>query len=568
MIKPELYEYQKYDHIQADLEQWPISKFANKRKQFLEDLIGDVFAYFESLPKEDIDQAIARTIYLEKQRVKTNSWKADPPNEMEYFWRIQKEYNDNQNSPDKYIANKETLLRLIKRYGQEIIGYFNVKTFLTARKISDFCFHFILYPFNFRSLFNLKKKRQENLESIKINGHCEELRKLFNDHVVVLVPTHSSNLDSILVGYTIDVALGLPAFAYGAGLNLFDSEFFAFFMNRLGAYKVDRRKKNLIYLQALNSYSKLSIIDGLNTIFFPGGTRSRSGEVESKVKLGLLGSLVQAQRELIIQKSTKKVVIVPVVLGYESVLEARSLIIQHLRTTGQERYTARVKKPGIGSYFKFARKLMKNKTSIVLTFGKPMDVFGNELDSDTNSIDHKGKYINIQDYFLTDGKFTSDNQREMIYTRELGEQIVKQYQKYNFVLPAHLVAFVAFRLLCKMNNSMEIYSVVQMPEEDFIFPRKAFSELCEQVRSILFNKAAADELIYPKELEGQIEEVILKGIESLGVFHLKRVLKIDEYGRLFSQDFLALLYYSNKLSNLEINEEIDWNKIDWNPELY
>lgn len=568
MKNQDLSNYQKYEHIEPDPEKWPIAVFANTRKKFLNDLIKDVFEYFNVIPNEEVDQAIARTIYLEKQRVKSNPWKADPPNEMQYYRKIQNEYNENQQLPDKYKANKETLLRLIKRYGQEIIGHFNTKTFLTARKISDLGFHFILYPFGWQSFFNRKRMRQKNLDAIHINGHCKEVRSLFKDHVVVLVPTHSSNLDSILIGYTIDVSLGLPAFAYGAGLNLFDSEFFAFFMNRLGAYKVDRRKKNLIYLQTLNSYSKLSILEGLNTIFFPGGTRSRSGEIESKVKLGLLGSLVQAQRALIEKNSQKKVIVVPVVLAYESVLEARSLIIQHLRTTGQEKYTARVKKIGVGSYLKFTKRIMGKGTSIVLTFGKPLDVFGNALNASGQSLDQKGNVIELKDYFLSDGMLAADNQREMIYTRELGDQISKEYKKYNFVMPAHLVAYAAFKLLCKMHSQLDMYSVVQIPEEEFVFPRHAFEMLCLQLRNILFEKAEKDELIYPNQLEGDITEVISKGVETLGVFHIKRVLQIDEFGRLLSQDFLALMYYANKMSNLDLDEEIDWSSIEWDAERF
>ena len=568
MKKEDISNYQRFEHIEPNPEKWPIAIFANLRKKFLGELVKDVLDYFNSISKEDLDQAIARTIYLEKQRVKTNPWKADPPNEMQYYRKIQNEYNENQQAPDKYTANKETLLRLIKRYGQEIIGHFNSKTFLTARKLCDFGFHFVLYPFGWQSLFNRKRMRQKNMNAIQINGHCEEVRNLFKDHIVVLVPTHSSNLDSILVGYSIDLSLGLPAFAYGAGLNLFDSEFFAFFMNRLGAYKVDRRKKNLIYLQTLNSYSKLSILDGLNTIFFPGGTRSRSGEVESKVKLGLLGSLVQAQRTLIEKNSHKKVVVVPVVLGYETVLEARSLMIQPLRTTGQEKYSARVRDIGFRAFFRFTRRLLGKSTSIVLTFGKPMDVLGNEFNLKGESIDHKGKVIDLKDYFISDGLLASDNQREMIYTRELGDQISKEYKKYNYILPAHLVAFAAFKLLCKLHSQMDIYSVVQIPEEDFVFPRNAFEMLCQQLRNILFERSESNELIYPKQLEGDISEVISKGIKALGVFHIKRVLQVDEFGRLLSQDFIALMFYANKMSNLELDEQIDWSSIDWDAERF
>ncbi|MBK6546376.1 MAG: 1-acyl-sn-glycerol-3-phosphate acyltransferase [Saprospiraceae bacterium] len=560
--------YQKFEHLESDLSKWPISKFTNTRKAFLKKLTKDVIGYFNTLPKDDMDQAIARTIYLEKQRVKSNPWNADPPNEMEYYRKIQNEYNENQLESDKYKANQDTLIRLIKRYGQEIIGHFNPKTFLTARKISDFVFHFLLYPFSWQSLINFKRMRRKNLESIKINGHCEEVRSLFKDHIIVLVPTHSSNLDSIMIGYTIDVALGMPAFAYGAGLNLFDSEFFAFFMNRLGAYKVDRRKKNVIYLQTLNSYSKLSILEGMNTIFFPGGTRSRSGEVETKVKLGLLGSLIQAQRSLIELGSEKKVVVVPVVLGYESVLEARSLVIQHLRTTGQEKYTARVFKDGFSAYLKFTKRILSNASRIVLTFGKPMDVFGNVFNEIGESIDSKAHVIRCADYFLTDGKLAVDSQREMIYTRELGEKIGLAYKKYNFILPAHLVAYVAFKLLSKMYAPMDVYSVVQVPEEEFAFPKQAFETLCLQVRKILFDKSQNNELIYPSELEGSIETIISIGIKSLGIFHINRILFIDDFGRMVSQDFLGLYFYANKMANLEIDELIDWASIQWEAERF
>ena len=65
-----------------------------------------------------------------------------------------------------------------------------------------------------------------------------------------MVPTHFGNLDSILIGWVIS-ALGLPAFIYGAGLNLFNIRIVAYFINSLGAYKVNRRKKNLLYLETL-----------------------------------------------------------------------------------------------------------------------------------------------------------------------------------------------------------------------------------------------------------------------------------------------------------------------------
>ncbi|MBK9107925.1 MAG: hypothetical protein IPM92_05965 [Saprospiraceae bacterium] len=277
----------------------------------------------------------------------------------------------------------------------------------------------------------------------------------------------------------------------------------------------------------------------------------------------MLGSLIQAQRLLVEKNSTRKIVIVPVVLTYESVLEARSLIIQHLTTTGQERFTARAKKAGFGSYYKFLFRVLKNKSHIHLTFGRPMDVFGNHLDENANSLDHKSHIVQLKDYFSTNGQFLKDDQREMIYTRELGERIADAYRMYNYVLPTHLVAYAGFVLLSKMNPQHDVYSLVQLPEEEYFLPSKSIENLCAQLQMILFQKSEAGLIIHPKELEGTIEDVIEIGLQNLGVYHLKRILTKDTYGRYFSEDFLGLLYYANRLQNLDLQNEIDWTSIHW-----
>jgi glycerol-3-phosphate O-acyltransferase len=108
-------------------------------------------------------------------------------------------------------------------------------------------------------------------------------------------------------------------------------------MNSLGAYKVDRRKKNLIYLESLRTYSSIALRYGCHSLFFPGGTRSRSGKIETRLKLGLLGTALEAQR-INYQKHERgrhnKIFVVPVVTNYNFVLEAPSLIRSYLEFKG------------------------------------------------------------------------------------------------------------------------------------------------------------------------------------------------------------------------------------------
>ena len=65
-------------------------------------------------------------------------------------------------------------------------------------------------------------------------------------------------------------------------------------------------------------------------------------------------------------------------------------------------------------------------------------------------------------------------------------------------------------------------------------------------------------------MEGAIEDVISKGIAALGIFHINRILLVDEFGRLLSEDFIGLAFYANKMAVLELDDTIDWSSIQWN----
>ena len=286
-------------------------------------------------------------------------------------------------------------------------------------------------------------------ERIHLDGETDQLRELAKHGTIVMVPTHFSNVDSILVGWAIQ-SLGLPPFTYGAGLNLFGIKLFAYFMNRLGAYKVDRRKKNRLYLEALKGYSILSLTKGCHGLFFPGGTRSRSGAIEKKLKLGLLSSAIEAQRINYKQDGAeaKKIFVCPVVINYNFVLEAPGLIDQHLRISGKEKYY--VENDGYSTSYKIGLFLMKfftAKAEMSITYGRCMDLFGNNVNDEGVSLDRNRNQVDIEKYFTSDGKITKDAQRDGEYTSYLSKEIVNRYHKENLVLPSILIAFVGYQIL-------------------------------------------------------------------------------------------------------------------------
>ena len=164
-------------------------------------------------------------------------------------------------------------------------------------------------------------------DRVRVEGPLASLRALAATTTLVLAPTHASNLDSIVLGLVTGRA-SLPPFAYAAGKHVFRNRAFAALMHRLGAYRLDPDRRDRLYLRVVNVYVNELIARGYHTVMFPSGTRCRSGEVEARIKLGLLGAAVHVRGPI---------AIVPVTINYQVVLEAEHLIAYHLAGRSRER---------------------------------------------------------------------------------------------------------------------------------------------------------------------------------------------------------------------------------------
>ncbi len=552
-----------YPHVFPKREDWPIYKLSQDREKFVKEINAATMERLMHAHGKDIGDIIAKTMYLEKIRIKEEPWKVDPPNEKQFWKKIRArllKISPATHSPEEQLNEKKNILRtIINRYTEEIVGVFKIKTFNFVEKFLTFFFNSLLYGrFSIRSLF-LEAGKKRLKERLIVEGHIDEIRTLMNKGIVVVVPTHFSNLDSILIGYALNL-IGLPSFSYGAGLNLFNSDFAAYFMNRLGAYRLDRRKKNPIYLETLKIMSKLSIERGTNSLFFPGGTRSRSGAVENKFKLGLLGTAVEAQRQLYQDGKSEKIYVVPIVLGYHFVLEAKQLIEQHLTKIGKEKYIK--SKEGFGGsrkFLRFLRRVLFKGNDIVVSVGQPMDVIGNPVDTEGNSYDNFGKLIKVKDYFMLNGTISTDLQREREYTRILGEEIIKGYKKYDIVLSSHLLAFAVFNFLKQQKAKLDLFGILRLPPSDYVFPMEELREVISKLQEILIEMEREGQLKLSPIIRGNIDELIMDGIKRVGNFHAYKPLKLNKKGQVVSENFKLLYYYHNRLDHYGLEKKIQWS---------
>ncbi|MEQ8904710.1 1-acyl-sn-glycerol-3-phosphate acyltransferase [Ekhidna sp.] len=551
----------RYSEIVPNKNEWPIVKLSRERKEFVEEVTAETYNHLVNSKNGSLREEIEMTIHREKLRMKANPWRVDPPDERVYWKNIQARLLD-INPDEKEQAKKlekELLNEIIQRYTQEIAGNFKKSAYRFAQSFVTFGFARLLNATRVKGLLSLFSRQLDVDDKVHVIGETEHIRSLAKKGTVVMVPTHFSNLDSILIGWAIQY-LGLPPFIYGAGLNLFNIKILAYFMNSLGAYKVDRRKKNPIYLETLKTYSRNAIKRGCHSLFFPGGTRSRSGEIETTLRMGLLGTAIEAQRELYLNakegEEVRKVFIVPVVINYHFTLEAPSLIRDYLKRTGRERYY--VEADEFSTSYKlgtFMFKFFTKGSDISVNVGKGIDILGNYVDSEGNSFDKNGNPINVRDYFLRDKKITFDAQREKEYVRVLSKRIVEEYHKYNRVFASHLVAFTAFKMLERKNPKLDLYNVLRLPDEDLILDYEEFKTNFKKLRNRLEKIHKKGGVDMADHMKHRATDAIEHGLQNVGLYHDQRPL-IKKGDKIIVQDTNTLYYYHNRMNGYGLEKYI------------
>ncbi|MFT7606506.1 MAG: glycerol-3-phosphate O-acyltransferase, partial [Saprospiraceae bacterium] len=205
---------------------------------------------------------------------------------------------------------------------------------------------------------------------------------------------------------------------------------------------------------------------------------------------------------------------------------------------------------------RFMWKLFSQGSHITLSFGKPMDVVGNFVNKEGESFDKWGNPIDIKDYFLTDGEVQTNLQRETEYTKILADKIGERFHKDNIVLSSHLVAFATFNILLNENNDLDLFGILRLPCEDYVFEIEQVSEVIEVLKKKLIEMEKREDIKLSKNIHGDTMELIKHGVKNVGNFHPLNPLKFNKEGDLVSEDFNTLYYYHNRLENYNLSKTI------------
>ncbi|MEC7894967.1 MAG: 1-acyl-sn-glycerol-3-phosphate acyltransferase [Bacteroidota bacterium] len=529
-------EKKVYQKIVKKSKYWPIVKLFSNRQKFMDEVsLISQEKLKKKLKEKSIIEEIKNTLYREKLRISKIHWKADPADDKIFWSNIEKEITNINYDENISILEQKLLSKIINRYTKEITGNFKRTHYSFTRRLIIAFFARLLNTARLRNPFgNL------DLDSkINIIGKIKKLRKLSKIGTIVMVPTHFTHLDSALIGWTIS-HLGLPAFMYGAGLVLYNMNLFSYFFNSLGAYKVDRRKKHLLYLETLKTYTQQAIINDCHNLFYPGGTRSRSGSIEEKLKLGLLKSALDAQKEL--DNKNKKIFIVPVTFNYQFILEAPALINQHISSSNPDKFY--LDDLGYSNSFKiitFLIKFFSKSNRISVSFGQPMDIYGNSVNK-KGSISKNNKVI-----------FNNDYSKKAEILNTLSKKIVQEHKSGTQVFSSMLIAFLSFEIINNKYKRLELYNIFKLPNNDLEIEVIYFTKFYNKAIKVIQELASNNKIKLSDEINYPIDKQIKIGCENLGLYHPIRPVQLKN-NIIKIKNIKMLYYYHNRLVGFNIEK--------------
>lgn len=384
---------------------------------------------------------------------------------------------------------------------------------------------------------------------VLVEGPLDALRTCADRGTLVVTPTHSSNMDSVVLGWSLQRA-GLPPVTYGAGKNLFANKFLGYFMHNLGAYRVDRRLRHGLYKEVLKTYSTVLLERGYHSLFFPGGTRSRSGGVEQRLKLGLLGTALAAwQENLRAGAPQRRVYVVPCTINYAIALEAETLIDDHLAEEGKHRYIIEDDEfSSLGRLVDYSRKVLAMEGGLVIRYGAPLDPFGNAVDELGESRDARGRQVDPATY-VTDraGAVVADGQRDAEYVRGLGDELVRAYRKLTLFMPTHLVARALFDRIAARARTRDVYRLLRLSADQLVTE----AELCADVDRLRHRLEARPELGALPERVARMAagDLVEDALAAFRAYHVRPVAERDR-DRVAVRHMRLLHYYQNRTAHI------------------
>lgn len=512
--------------------------FNSERTDIVHEVVRRIMERYEA--DESVELIVNDAAYHEMRRLETRT--DDGASRGLEYWRGVIRRVGRMSWEGKH----ETLREITERMAHDVAGNFDPRVYRFAARVVPSLLTGVMNP---SKLIQTILSRRATLDDlVRAEGPIEKIRRLQDKGTIVLVPTHSSNLDSLAIAWVL-FREGLSPAVYGAGKNLFTNPIISFFMHNLGAYRVDRRIKAQLYKDVLKSYSSILIERGYHSLFFPGGTRSRSGAIERHLKLGLAGTGVEAFARNQAHGVRRPVYFVPATINYALVLEAETLIDDHLKESGRARYIIEDDEfSRIERWVSFFNRLQNLETACVIRFAEPMDPFCNPVDDDGHSRTPDGRRIDPASYVTWRGSKAVDYARDAAYTRDLGQAIAEKYVSETVIMATQLVAHVIFRRLVRATPGLDLFARLRYRGEIAIPMDELLPELGRTRDALVELERQGRVHVSPHLRRTTPDRFFERALAAWDGYH-QRPLARRMGGALIMEDPNLMLFYQNRLKD-------------------
>jgi len=186
----------------------------------------------------------------------------------------------------------------------------------------------------------------------------DKLNNVAGDYEIIYVPCHRSHIDYLLLSYLV-YKRGLVPPHIAAGINL-NMPVIGTILRRGGAFFMRRSfRKDRLYAAVFSEYLHTITTRGFSIEYFVEGTRSRSGRMLNP-RTGMLAMTVKS----FLRDARKPIAFVPVYVGYEKVIEARSYM--------GELHTGKKSRESVGGLIRALKFLRGNFGEVHVNFGDPI----------------------------------------------------------------------------------------------------------------------------------------------------------------------------------------------------
>ncbi len=240
--------------------------------------------------------------------------------------------------------------------------------------------------------------------SIEVEG-LEQVAQCVREHPVVLVPSHRSYFDFLILSPLLYSNHMLPPHIAARENMAFGP--FGYIFRRVGAFFLRRSFDDALYKEVFRAYVSYLVGDGFTQEFFIEGGRSRTGKSLAP-RLGMLTWDVEA----FIASTRRDLVFIPVAITYERLVE-ESVMVEELQGGKKSSESMR----GLFG----ARKYLQRR------FGSPQVCFGDpiHLADALGDLREPLRELDRGAHFEADARETLESQRRDVIEK-LGWQIVER----------------------------------------------------------------------------------------------------------------------------------------------